>query len=144
LVSSGIVGLAPEVRPDEGRGKMEHETIEAQVNPETGEFVGYPAWTRDGYPVTTLGVVLDCQPPCEKCAARMAEIRERYEAEMGEPLSDYEASYLGDADEQERRAEIEEEADAMRKADLENGPDWAPEVNGRGWPISRTERDCGA
>jgi hypothetical protein len=91
---------------------MEHEKIELQTNPETGQPVGYPAWTADGYPVTTLGVVLDCEPPCEDCAKRMAEIRERYEAETEEPLSDYEASYLGDSEWLERD-----------RADLENGPD---------------------
>lgn len=47
-----------------------HEPIEMQTNPETGADAGYPAWAKDGRPVSSWGTVERCV--CETCVARTA------------------------------------------------------------------------
>lgn len=52
---------------------VEHETVEAVENPETG-VLAYPAMTRiDRLPVLASGAVEDCA--CDVCVAREADAK---------------------------------------------------------------------
>lgn len=61
-----------------------HDPINQETNPETGAKV-YPAWDREGRPVTSFGTIEGCR--CEVCVERMASwlVRARKEFVWGGP-----------------------------------------------------------